>query len=168
MAKDRHDCSVLVHAKSGLDSVTRPSVILASMFRTLAYLSPLIVGFGVAAALALTSGAPLKRRARAAGGVLGGLLVLLLLVSFTESPRAWVPLSLLLISLGLLTSGVYLLCEAARAPREISQILSSLVVCALMASVFCVGPLIRNAAEEGATADATYRRITWAMDVNPF
>lgn len=138
------------------------------MFRTLAYLSPLIVGFGVPAALALTSGSPPHRRARAAGIVLASVLGLLLVSSFSDSPKSWLPLSLLLVSLGLLTAGVYLLAEAARAPREVSQILSSLVICALMASVFIAGPIIRSAAEEGAADGATYQRITLTMDVNPF
>ena len=94
--------------------------------------------------------------------------MLLLLASFTESPRLWGPLGFLVLSLALLTAGVYLLCEAARAPREVSQIVASLVTCALMASTFCLGPLIRNAAEEGASGGSTYRRISLAMDVNPF
>jgi len=138
------------------------------MFRTLAYLSPLIVGFGVAAALALTSERPPKRRALAAGGVAGALLLLLLLSSFTESPKFWGPSALLVLSVGLLSAGVYLVCEAARAPRELSQIVASLVVCGLMSTLFWLGPIIRASADEGASGTAIYNRISLAMDVNPF
>lgn len=139
-----------------------------SLFQTLAYLSPLMLAFGVAAALALTAGRPAKKRALAAGGVLGGLLALLLLASFTDSPRLWLPVAVLLTSLGLLTAGLYLLCESARAPRELSQIVSGLVLCLLMSTLFWTGPLIRAAADHNADGDAISRRITLSMDVNPF
>jgi uncharacterized membrane protein len=139
-----------------------------SVFRTLAYLSPLIVGFGVAAALALTADRTPKRRAIAAGGVLLGVLVLLFLTSFAESPGMWPPLSLLLLSFAMLVSGLYLLCESARAPREVSQIVAGLVVCFLMSTLFCFGPIIRNSADAGASGEEISRRISLAMDVNPF
>jgi hypothetical protein len=139
-----------------------------SLFRTLAYLSPLFVGFGISAALALTSGKPPKRRAIAAGGVVGGVLVLLLLVSFGESVRLWFPLALLLLSFGILVAGIYLLCESARAPREVSQIVACLAVCFLMATIFIFGQIIRDSADAGASGPTIYKRITLAMDVNPF
>jgi len=139
-----------------------------SLFRTLAYLSPLALGFGVAAALALTAERPPKRRAIAAGGVLAGILVLLLFCSFADAPRQWFPLALLLLSFGLLVAGVYLLCEAARAPRELSQIVAGLVVCFLMSTLFWMGPIIRSSADAGASGEAIFGRITLAMGVNPF
>jgi hypothetical protein len=138
------------------------------VFRTLAYLSPLIVGFGVPAALALTAGKPPKRRAIAAGAVLGVVVVLLLLASFAESAALWFPLALLLVSFALLVAGIYLLCESARAPREVSQIVACLVVCLLMATITIFGPIIRDSADAGASGRAIYDRITFAMDVNPF
>jgi hypothetical protein len=139
-----------------------------SLFQTLAYLSPLILAFGIAAALALTAGRPPKKRLIVAGGVLGGLLALLLLSSFTDSPKSWLPLSVLLISLGLLTAGVYLVCESARASRELSQIVAGLVVCFLMSTLFWAGPLIRAAADHNADGASISRRISLSMDVNPF
>jgi hypothetical protein len=139
-----------------------------STFQTLAYLSPLILGFGVAAALALTADRPPKRRLLAAGGVLAGLLALLLATSLASTPGAWLPVSIVLASLGLLTSGVYLLCESARAPRPLSQIAAGLVVCALMSTLFWAGPLIRAAADHRADGASISRRISLSMDVNPF
>lgn len=139
-----------------------------SVFRTVAYLSPLIVGFGVAAALALTAGRPPKRRAAAAGGVLGGVLFLLLVASFAETVKLWFPLALLLASLAALVAGVFLLCESARAPREVSQIVAGLLVCFLMATLFIFGPIIRDTADAGASGEAIARRISLAMDLNPF
>jgi hypothetical protein len=138
-----------------------------SFFRTLAYLSPFAVGFGVAAALALTAGRPPRQRAVAAGGVAGGVLGLLLLASFTDSPKQWLPLALLLGSFAVMIAGLYLLGEALRAPREVSQIVSGLVVCLLMSTVFVFGPIIRNSADTGATGEAISRRIALMMDVSP-
>jgi hypothetical protein len=139
-----------------------------SVFRTLAYLSPLIVGFGVAAALALTAGRPPKRRAIAAGAVPGGVLVLLLLTSFADSASFWFPVALLLLTFAMLVAGIYLLCEGVRAPREVSQIVAGLVVCFLMATIFIFGPIIRDSADAGASGATIASRITLAMDVNPF
>jgi len=96
------------------------------LFQVLGYLSPLLVGFGVPAALALTSGQPPKRRSTAAVAVVGGILLLLLLASFSDSPKLWPPLALLLVSLSLLFAGFYLLAESLRMPRELCQFLSGL------------------------------------------
>jgi hypothetical protein len=126
------------------------------------------VGFGLPAALALTAGKEPKRRAIAAGAILGGLLLLLLLTSFADSVRYWVPLAALLVSFAILVAGIFLLCESARAPREVSQIVAGLVVCFLMATIFVFGPIIRDSADAGATGAAISDRITLAMDVNPF
>src|SRR5438445_9564124 len=122
-----------------------------SLFRTLAYLSPLAVGFGVAAALALTSGRPPKRRAAAAGAVVGGVLLLLLFASIADAPRLWGPLALLLVSFAILIAGIYLLCESARAPREVSQIIAGLAACFLMSTLFWMGRIIRSSADAGAS-----------------
>lgn len=139
-----------------------------SFFRTLAYLSPFLVGFGVAAALALTSGRPIRRRAVATAAVPGAVLLLLLGASFAESVRLWPPLALLLVSFATLIAGLYLACEAARAPREVSQIVAGLAVCFLMSTIFVFGPIIRDTADAGASGAAISRRISLAMDVNPF
>lgn len=139
-----------------------------SLFETLAYLSPLAAGFGVAAALALTHGRPARRRLAAAGAVVGGILVLLLFASFADRPRLWFPLAVLIASFALLAAGLYLVGEAARAPREVSQILSGLGVCLLMSTVFWLGPIIRSMADAGASGEVLYRRISLAMSVNPY
>jgi uncharacterized membrane protein len=139
-----------------------------SLFRSLAYLSPLAIGFGIATALALTSERPPKRRATAAGGVLGGVPALLLFASFADAPRQWFPLALLLISFGLLVAGIFLVCESAKAPRELSQIVAGLAVCFLMSTLFWMGPIIRSSADAGASGEAIFGRITLAMSVNPF
>lgn len=139
-----------------------------SAFRTLSYLSPFIVGFGIAAALALTAGRPPKRRAVASGAVVGAVLALLLLASFADAPSQWPPVALLLAAFGMLVAGIYLLCEAARAPREVCQLVSGVVVCLLMSTLFVFGPIIRTSADAGASGAAISSRITLAMDVNPF
>jgi hypothetical protein len=138
------------------------------LFQVLGYLSPLLVGFGIAAALSLTAGRAPRRRVQAAGSALLGVLVLLLAASFSDSPKYWLPLAVLLVSLALLIAGIYLLTESARMPREICQILAGLALCFLMSTLFWAGPLIRAAADRGATGEAIYRRITVSLDVNPF
>ncbi|HEV3029505.1 MAG TPA: hypothetical protein VG457_18140 [Planctomycetota bacterium] len=138
------------------------------LFQVLGYLSPLLVGFAVAAAMSLTAGQAPYRRARAATGVVLGVLVLLLVASLGDSPKHWLPLSVVLVSLALLIVGIYLLAESARMPREICQVLAGLALCFLMSTLFWAGPLIRAAADRGATGEAIYRRITLSLDVNPF
>lgn len=138
------------------------------MFRVLAYLSPLAVGFGIAASLALTEGAPAKRRAVAAGGVLGGALVLLALASFTESFGAFLKIAVLLTSFAAFVAGLCLLGESLRLPREATQVVAGIVVAALVGSVFWAGPLIREAADVDVGGKATYRRISMTLAVSPY
>jgi len=139
-----------------------------SLFQVLGYLSPLLVGFGVAAALAVTASQTARRRSVAAGSVLLGILSLLLLASLSDSPGRWVPLSLHLISLAILVAGIYLVAESARLPRELCQILAGIVLAGLLSTLFWAGPLIRASADRGASGEAIYRRITLSMQVNPF
>jgi len=139
-----------------------------SVFRTLAYLSPLIVGFGVPAALALTADRPVKRRAIAAGAGVGAVLVLLLFASFADASKLWAPVAVVLVTFAALVAGLYLACEAVRAPREVSQIITGLVVCFLVSTCFVFGPIIRNSADTGATGEAISHRMSLMMDVNPF
>jgi len=138
------------------------------MFRVLAFLSPLVVGFAVPAALAATAGAAPRRRAAAAGGAVGAVLAVLLAASFSDSPAAWLPLSALLVSVGILTGGVSLLAESAGLPRDLGQIVAGLVLCALASTLFWTAPLIRASADGGASGEAIYRRITFSLDANPF
>lgn len=138
------------------------------MFQVLAYLSPLVVGFGVPTALSMTAGAPLRRRAQAAGGTVLAVLLLLLVASVPASPRAWPALSVLLLSVGILMAGIVLLAESLRIPRELGQILAGLALSVLMSTLFWAGPLIRAAADRGASGEAIYRRITLSLDANPF
>jgi uncharacterized membrane protein len=138
-----------------------------SLFRTLAYLSPFLVGFGISAALALTAERPPKRRAVAAGAVVGAVLVVLLLVSFADSVKLWLQVALLIVPFALLVAGIYLLCEAAKAPREVSQVVAGLAVCVLMSTVFVFGPIIRDTADTGASGAAISQRIGLMMDVSP-
>jgi len=139
-----------------------------SFFQTWAYLSPLVVGFGVPAALALTSGCRAGRRALAAGGVLAVDLLVLLAASLADSPRLWAPAALLLAAFALLAAGLYLALESVRASREVAQIGVGLVVCLLMSSMFIFGPVIRESADNGTDGPTVSRRITLAMRVNPF
>lgn len=139
-----------------------------STFRYLAYLSPLLLGFALPTALAYTSGRPLKHRLTASASVVFGLLALLLLASFADSPSQWGPVAVVLLSLALLSGGVFLLVESARAPREISQGVAALVMVLLMSTLFWLGPIVRALAEGGRGGGNTYARITFLMDVNPF
>jgi len=138
-----------------------------SSFRFLSYLSPLLLGIALPTALAYTSGKPLKHRMVTSASVVFGLLALLLLASFADSPRAWGPVAVLLLSLGLLVAGVFLLAESARAPREICQGIAALTMCLLLSTLFWLGPIIRALAVRSSVGDAVYRRITLLMDVNP-
>ena len=137
-------------------------------FRFLAYLTPLLVGLGVPAALAFAQGKPAGRRVLAAVAVLGSVLLLLLLASFGESPRLLLPLVPLLASLGLLVAGLFLLCESLRAPREAGLVAAGLLTALLMGSVFAFGPIIKAGADAGASAAAIHGRISLVLAVNPF
>jgi len=139
-----------------------------SVFQALALLSPLAVGFGVPAALAATSGSPPKKRAAAAGGAVLAVLLLLLAASLAGTPKAWPPLALLLVSFGLFSAGAYLAAESARVPRDLAQVLAGLAVSALMSTLFWAAPIIRDAADRGASGEAIDRRITLSLDANPF
>ena len=139
-----------------------------TLFRYLAYVAPLAVGFGVPAVLALTSAAPVRRRMVAALAVLGGVLVVLGAAALTESARAFGQVALLLAGLAVLVAGFFQLCAAFRLPPEMCQIVASLLVVALMSTVFCFPPVLEHALEVGMSGDDISRRITLALDVNPF
>jgi hypothetical protein len=139
-----------------------------TLFRTLAYLSPFILGFGIAAALAWTSDRPPKRRAIAAGSVVGVVLALLLFASVADAPKQWAPVAIVLVTFSGLIAAVYLFCESVRAPRDVSQIVAGLVVCLLLSTAFVFGPLIRASADRGASGGAISSRMSMMMDVNPF
>lgn len=138
------------------------------MVRVLAYLSPLVVGLGVAAALALTEGAPRRRRLFAAGGVPAVLLVLLLPAVATESLAAWLKIAALLVSFAAFVAGLMLLGEPLRLRPEIAQVAAGVAVVALVGSVFWAGPLIREAADVDPGGKATYRRISMTLAVSPY
>lgn len=136
------------------------------MFRILAYLAPLAAGFGVAAALALTAGRPARRRAAAAGSVLGAVVLVLGIAALGGSFVAWVQVAILLAAFSALVAGLYLLGEACGLPPEVSQIVSGLAVVALMSSVFWLGPIIRDSPDQSRAT--THGRITKTIAVNPF
>jgi hypothetical protein len=138
------------------------------MFRVIAYLAPLAVGFGVGAALALTEGSPPRRRLLAGAGVLGAAVAPLGMAAFGESFAAFVKVSILLASFAAFVAGLYLVAEACRLPREISQVLSGFVLAALVGSVFWAGPLIREAADSDPGGKGTYGRISLAVAVSPY
>ena len=136
------------------------------MFRTLAYLSPLIVGFGIAAALALTNEKPWRRRLCVVGVVLGSMVLLLAVAAVTETFLALLEVSVLLIAFAALVAGLFFLGEACGLPREVSQILCGVLVVALMSTVFWAGPIIRDSPDQSAAA--THDRITDAVAANPY
>jgi len=138
------------------------------MFRLLATAAPLAVGFGLAAALSLTEEAPVRRRLQAAGGVLGGALLVLLVASFGESFEAFLKTAAILLAFGAFVVRLSLFGESLRAPREATQVVSGILVVALVGSVFWAGPLIREAADTDPGGKATYRRISTAVAVSPY
>jgi hypothetical protein len=138
-----------------------------TFFRFAAYLAPLAVGFGVAAALALSAGKPWRRRIAAPLGVTGGVLLLLAPMAFTESLSSFGRLAALLGGLAALVAGTHLFFEALRLPAPACQAAACLVVVALMTTVFWFGPILEHAEETGAPAGQIHRRITLALDANP-
>jgi hypothetical protein len=138
-----------------------------SLFAFLAYLSPLLAGFGVAAALALAWPGGVRRRLAAALGVAGGVVVLLALAAIGDSFKAFGPVALLAGGVSGLVAGVFCFCAAFRLPPEVCQIAASLVVVALVGSVFLMGPVLENAEEVGMPGEEISRRITLAVGVNP-
>ncbi|HXG63094.1 MAG TPA: hypothetical protein VNO22_17110 [Planctomycetota bacterium] len=138
-------------------------------FRTMAYLAPLLLGLGVAAALALTSGRPPLRRAAWAAGTAGaGLLVLAAAALAGGVPGTLGPLAALLGTFLAFAAGLYLLGEELALPPEACQLVSSLAVVFLTSTVFLLGPVVRHAEEAGLSGEAIARRIEWALEVNPF
>ena len=138
------------------------------MFRLLASSSPLVVGLGLAWAMAQTEGKPLRTRLRAVLGGWGGTLGILLLASFSESVVAWVKIAAILSAFGGFVVGLSLLGESLRVPREVTQVLSGILVVALVGSVFWLGPLIREAADTDPGGKATYRRISMTVAASPY
>ncbi len=137
-------------------------------FRFLAYLAPLLSGFGVAAALAWTRGLPWRRRAAWTGGVHGGILVVLFLLSFLESVALFPAVAVLLTAFAAFVASVSLLAELLGARREVGQLLASLVVVVLMGSVFLIEPVLENATRAGLPGPSVGERITLILSVNPF
>lgn len=133
-----------------------------------AYLAPPAAGLGVAAALALTRGRPPRRRLVAALAVLGAVLLLLGGSSLTGSLRAFHASALLTAGFAILVAGFFLFAEALRLPSEAPQILSGLLVAALLASPFLFAPALRRAEEKGASMEAISRGVTRTLEVNPF
>lgn len=138
-----------------------------TFFHFAAYLAPLAVGFGVATALALSAGKPLRRRIAAPLGVTGTLLLLLAPLAFTESFSAFGRLAALLGGLAALGAGTYLFFEALRLPAPVCQVAVCILVIVLMSTVFWFAPILEYEEETGATAERIYRRVTLALDANP-
>lgn len=138
-------------------------------FRTLAYLAPLVLGLGVGAALALTSGrTPLRRAAWAAGTAGGGLVLLAAAALAGGGPGTIVPLGALVGAFLAFAAALYLLAEQLALPPEGAQLVSGAAVIFLMSTVFFLGPVVRHAEEAGLPGDEIARRIEWALEVNPF
>ena len=138
-----------------------------TFFRCIAYLSPLLVGFGLAGALALTWERPVARRLVAAGGVLGGMAVVLVLPGLANF-SALGPVLALVATFALLVTGVFCLCASFRLPPQVCQIVASLVVVLLVGSVFIAGPAVAQGVERGMGTEEVARRINLSLDVNPF
>lgn len=138
-------------------------------FRTLAYLAPLVLGLGVGAALALTAGRPLGRRAAWAAGTAGAGVALVAAAALAAGAAgAAVPLAALLAAFCAFAAALYLLAEELALPSEACQLVSGLAVVFLMSTVFLLGPVVRHAEEAGLSGEAIARRIEWALGVNPF
>jgi hypothetical protein len=138
------------------------------MFRVLAYMAPLGVGLGLAAAVSLSEGKSPRSRLLSILGVWGGALLILLVSSLSESLVAWLKIAVILTSFGAFVVGLSLLGESLRVPREVTQVVSGVLVIALVGSVFWMGPLIREAADTDPGGKATYRRITIAVAASPY
>jgi hypothetical protein len=139
-----------------------------TVFRSLAYVSPLLVGFGVAAALAWTHDREPRRRLIWTGAVVGGALALLFLVSLFGGLGAFLPTALVLVAFAVLIAGTYLVPESLRLPPGVCQVAASLAAVFLVSTVFLLGPVVEHAEEAGLSGPAIYRRITLALSVNPF
>jgi hypothetical protein len=138
------------------------------VLRVLAYLSPLAVGLGIPAALALGRLKPPRRRFAQSAAVLGATLLVLSPLAFSESLGAYLKLGLLLLGFAALVAGAYLLAEALGAAPELSQVAAGLLATALLSTVFCFKPLLVQAEERGLSEEQIARRIDLALDVNPF
>ncbi len=139
-----------------------------TLFRYLAYLAPPAAGLGVAAALALTRGRPVRRRLVAALSALGAILAVLGLGAFTESFRAFNAVALLATGFAVFSAVFFLFWEAFRLPPEACQVLAGLAIAGLLGTVFLFGPVLRHAEETRMPMDEISRRITRSLEVNPF
>lgn len=129
-----------------------------------AFVSPLLAGFLVPAALAWSADRPARHRLRAFGIAAGIPLLLLLLLSLPESLSRGLAAAGITLSVSLLSAGLYLLLESLRASPSAAQAAASLVAPALIASLFVVGPGIPDSGD-GATISS---RITWLLALNPY
>ena len=140
-----------------------------NVFRILAYLAPLAVGFGIPAAMSLTRGKTTWRRLFWAASVFGAILLILAPVALSSGEFVeWLELAVLLASFAVLIAGLCLLTESIGLPGEAGQIAAGLLSVTLMASVFWFSPILERQVEEGTTAAAVHDRISLALAVNPF
>ncbi len=139
-----------------------------TLFHALAYLAPPAAGLGVAAALALTRGRPVRRRLVAALSVLGAVVVALGPGAFTGSFGAFLAVALVAAGFAALAAGFFLFCEALRLTPEACQVATGLVVAGLLGTVFLYEPLLRHREQTGASMEKISREITRTLDLNPF
>ena len=151
------------------DVVPRQKGRSVTVFRILAYLAPLAVGFGVPAAMSLTRGMTVRRRLLWSTSVFGAILLLLAPVALSSGEFVdWLELVVLLASFAALVAGLCLLVESTGLPGETGQIAAGLLTVTLMATVFWYAPILKRQVEQGATAGEIYDRISLILAANPF
>lgn len=140
-----------------------------TFFHITAYLAPLIAGFAAAACLALTRERPLLRRLTWLGAAVGAALILPLGGGlFAGAFVPFLKLALLVGAFTLLVAGFFLILEACRVPHDAAQVLSGILVVALLGTIFWIKPVLDHAEASGMSDDAVDARITLALRVNPF
>ncbi|MHC4605817.1 MAG: hypothetical protein ACYTAF_02645 [Planctomycetota bacterium] len=142
-------------------------------FRAAAYLMPIAAGLVVPAVIAWTR----ERRLRVAASIAApvasflGLSLVLLVFWFFSGDAFSAFLKVLALSAGLcmlLTGLFFFLRLALRFPPVAAQILSGLALVLIAATVFALGPIVRDAHERGLTGGVIEQRITRMISVSPY
>jgi hypothetical protein len=143
-----------------------------SVFRTLAYASPVIVGFALPCVLALARERSWPRRAYFAAAPISVVaMVALLFVTWTFSGERFARLlevSCFLLAYGAFLFGLFHFAMGFGLPPVVAQIVAGVVVVLMAGTVFYFDPILEHAIETNAPREQLQSRIDAAMEWNPY
>ena len=143
-----------------------------TVFRCMAYLTPLLAGLAVAASLAWAEirEKPVKTRVLLGAAVFGGFsaLLLILWIPSGESFGAWPATVGFSLATSLFAVGILRFLRGFRLPPVGAQIVSSLLLILLFCAVFALGPVVAAADEASLPGEERTRIIHRIIAVCPY